>query len=52
MKNLEEFVSEINEGRPKGSKNKVPGAPSFDQMDGKSADKNGTGKGDELKWTS
>ena len=50
MKNLEEFVSEINEGRPKGSKNKVPGAPSFDQMDGKSADKNGTGKGDELKW--
>lgn len=49
MKNLEEFVSEINEGRPKGSKNKVPGAPSFDQLDGKTPEQNGS-KHERVKW--
>lgn len=48
MKKLEEFVSEINEGRRPGSKNKpkdmdVPGAPDIDKIDGKPADRNGSG---------
>lgn len=47
MKKLEEFVNDIiNEGRPKGSKNKKtvddPKFANFDKMDGKSAEDNGT----------
>ena len=47
MKKLEEFVSEINEGRRPGSKNKsknidVPGAPDIDKIDGKPAKRNGS----------
>ena len=49
MKKLEEFVSEINEGRRPGSKNKpkdidVPGAPDIDKLDGKPANKHGEGE--------
>lgn len=49
MKKLEEFVSEINEGRRPGSKNRpkdidVPGAPDIDKLDGKPASKHGEGE--------
>lgn len=50
MKKLELFVSEINEGRRPGSKNKPKtDSTEFDKLDGKPADKNGTEK-DGLKF--
>ena len=52
MINLENFVININEARPKGSKNKpkdVPGAPDFDKVDGQTPKQNGSDK-ENIKW--
>ena len=46
MKKLELFVSEINEGRRPGSKNRPKGedSPSFDELNGKTPEENGSDK--------
>lgn len=52
MINLEDFVININEARPKGSKNKpkeVAGAPDFDKVDGQTPKQNGSDD-ENVKW--